>query len=108
MTYDEKLAEWKAKNRVVSGRKVLKGFAAIPGGGPAGETCGSCSHLCRTGSGRKTYFKCGLMRAIWTFGPGTDVKARSPSCRYWERRPPKAPTAGVPGAVEIPGDRRGS
>lgn len=90
MTYEEKLAEWKAKNGVVAGRKVIKGFAAPPGGGPAGETCGSCKHLARHQPSKKTYFKCRLQRAIWTGGPGTDVKALSPACKFWEVRP--APT----------------
>lgn len=58
-------------------------YAALPGTGPAGETCGSCGHL----SGRlmsRRYYKCALTRAKWTGGGGTDVKVRSPACSKWE------------------------
>lgn len=59
-----------------------RGYAAAPGTGPAGETCKSCAHY----SGHrmsKIYRKCGLMRAFWTGGPGTDIKAKSPACKHW-------------------------
>lgn len=67
-------------------RKPTKpnGYAAPPGTGPAGETCKTCEHY----SGRrlsKIYRKCGLVRERWTGGPGTDIFARSPACRYWEK-----------------------
>jgi hypothetical protein len=61
-----------------------RGYAAVPGSGPVGETCKSCKHLVRK-SMAKTYLKCGLMRAHWTGGGGTDVRAASPACRNWER-----------------------
>lgn len=67
-------------------RDTAKGYAALPGTGPAGETCGSCANLARNRVA-KVYLKCGLMRAIWTGGAGTDVRARSPACRRWERAP---------------------
>lgn len=57
-------------------------YAAMPGTGPAGETCGSCKHCHRAGSGR--YRKCELCRSKWTGGPGTDIKARSRACSKWE------------------------
>lgn len=60
-----------------------RGYAAPPGTGPAGETCGSCRHLARR-SLAKTYLKCELMSAVWTGGGGTDVKAKAPACRRWE------------------------
>lgn len=64
--------------------KPKKGlYAAAPGTGPAGETCGSCKHCHRAWNGR--YRKCELVRTLWTGGPGTDVKARSPACPKWER-----------------------
>ena len=59
------------------------GYAARPGSGPEGETCGSCKHLYRNRLA-KTYLKCALMRRHWTGGAGTDVKARAPACRNWE------------------------
>lgn len=66
-------------------KQKKSGYAAIPGTGPAGETCRSCEHLVRKEMSG-TYLKCGLMRAHWTGGYGTDVLARSPACRRWEAR----------------------
>lgn len=69
-----------------AGRKttVPNGYAAAPGTGPAGETCGTCRHIERVRCSR-SYPKCGLMRAVWTGGAGTDVRVRSPACRMWEK-----------------------
>jgi hypothetical protein len=62
-----------------------KGYAGIPGTGPAGQTCGSCEHVARLGTGTaKTYIKCKLMERLWTHGRGSDVLARSPACSKWE------------------------
>lgn len=59
-----------------------KGYAALPGGGPTGETCGSCRFLARF----PKYFKCKLVRDRWTGGRGSDILFRSPACSKWERR----------------------
>lgn len=59
-----------------------KGHAARPGSGPEGETCGTCRNLHRNRMA-KTYLKCGLMRAHWTGGAGTDVRARDAACSQW-------------------------
>lgn len=59
------------------------GHAALPGTGPEGERCGSCQHLYRLEMS-KTYLKCELMRAHWTGGYGTDVRAGDKACRRWE------------------------
>lgn len=56
-------------------------YAAWPGTGPSGETCGSCQHIMRTAR----YRKCDLVRRLWTGGPGTDIKARSAACSKWEK-----------------------
>lgn len=65
-------------------KTIPKGYAALPGTGPKGETCKTCEHY--SGHRRtKIYRKCGLMRAQWTGGPGTDILARSPACQYWEK-----------------------
>lgn len=64
-------------------------YAALPGTGPAGETCGSCEHCHRAWNGR--YRKCALLRNRWTGGPGTDIKARSPACAKWEAEQIQAP-----------------
>lgn len=59
------------------------GYAAPPGTGPEGETCKTCKHIYRKRLAG-TYIKCDLMRAIWTGGGGTDIKAGSPACARWE------------------------
>lgn len=58
-------------------------YAALPGTGPAGETCGSCQHIARRRMAG-VYLKCELTRAAWTRGAGTDIRARSPACSKWE------------------------
>jgi hypothetical protein len=58
------------------------GHAAAPGSGPQGEFCRTCAHLYRNRMA-KTYLKCSLMRAHWTGGGGSDVKARDPACKEW-------------------------
>lgn len=63
--------------------KPRGGYAAVPGTGPKNETCKTCRHLVRKQMAN-TYLKCGLMRAYWTGGAGTDVKANSPACARWE------------------------
>lgn len=55
-----------------------------PGSGPAGQTCGTCKHLEHVEHHDKHYLKCGLMRALWSRGPGTDIRAKWPACRRWE------------------------
>jgi hypothetical protein len=54
-----------------------RGYAAPPGTGPKGETCGLCQHLILKRMA-KHYPKCG--------GRATDVLVRSPACSKWERR----------------------
>lgn len=59
-----------------------KGHAWYPGTGPEGETCKSCKHYTiRRFS--KAYRKCGLMEAHWTGGPGSDIRASDPACKFW-------------------------
>lgn len=62
-----------------------RGYAAPPGTGPQGETCGTCQHIVRKMMG-KTYLKCGANRANWTGGIASDIRARSPACRLWEKK----------------------
>lgn len=61
------------------------GYAAPPGSGPTGETCKSCKNLTRKVLAG-TFLKCALMSAHWTGGYGTDVLARSPACRRWDKK----------------------
>lgn len=63
-----------------------KGYAAVPGTGPAGETCRSCRHKVASNWTAKRYLKCALMQAHWTGGPGTDIRAGSPACARWEKK----------------------
>lgn len=79
MTPEQKRKTGRGKRR----EPVPAGYAAIPGTGPEGETCKTCKHLFRNRMAR-TYLKCGLMRAYWTGGGKSDVRARSPACKRWE------------------------
>lgn len=74
-----------------------RGYAALPGTGPAGEACGSCLHLVRRQMA-KTYLKCGLMRRGWTLGPASDVRAKTPACSRWQAVIP-ADALGIAGAA---------
>ena len=60
------------------------GYAADPGTGPAGETCGSCAHY---EPGR--FKKCGIGRK--SNGPGTDILKSAPACHRWVKAPEPAP-----------------
>lgn len=62
---------------------VPRGHAAEPGTGPVGESCGTCKHLTRHRHA-KVYLKCGLMRAAWSHGPKTDIRAGDAACKKWE------------------------
>jgi hypothetical protein len=61
----------------------IRGHAARPGTGPAGECCGSCSSLVRREGGARRFFKCRLTKAKWTQGTGTDVRQKDPACIRW-------------------------
>jgi hypothetical protein len=62
-----------------------KGYAAAPGTGPEGKTCRDCQHKhTMSNTGAKSWIKCDLMRAAWTHGPGSDIRAGSPACRRFE------------------------
>lgn len=62
-------------------------YAGHPGAGPAGKCCRDCAHYCRTRSGSShVYRKCALIKHRWTNGAGTDIKAGTPACEYFEAR----------------------
>jgi hypothetical protein len=67
-----------------SARRLPRGYAAPPGTGPRGETCGSCRHHVALRPGRMKIFKCWLFKAFWTKGRGTDVVLKANACRRWE------------------------
>lgn len=74
------------ENAARSAGQKRKGHAWTPGTGPEGETCGGCKHYTRTTTGaRNTFRKCELMRAHWTHGPGSDIRAKDPACREWKK-----------------------
>lgn len=73
-------------------RKIVgrpKGYAYPPGTGPAGETCRTCKNAVYHQMSKR-YWKCLLLRAVWTSGPGTDIRLKSPACKMWEAKPAKA------------------
>lgn len=71
------------------------GYAAQPGTGPEGETCGSCSHCrYRTGNARR-FYKCALMLHAWSNCRGTDVLLSSAACRRWEAGTPRPSTTRI-------------
>lgn len=64
---------------------VPKGYATAPGTGPEDKTCRDCKHKrTMSNTGAKSWIKCVLMKAHWTNGPGTDIRAGSPACRRFE------------------------
>ena len=68
----------------LSPRKKRTGHAAVPGTGPAGETCGTCDAYRSVRGGARAFPKCALMRAKWTAGPGSDIRKSDPACQRWE------------------------
>lgn len=76
------------KKRVLRrAQEVARGYYAPPGTGPVGETCKSCRHA-HPNRQSKTYWKCELMRQVWTGGRKTDILVGSPACKGWEARTP--------------------
>ena len=56
------------------------GYAAPPGSGPRGETCGTCAH-CRVRRIRgHDVYKCAQRERDWSHDRSTDVLVRSPAC----------------------------
>lgn len=68
---------------------IRKGYAATPGTGPDGETCKSCDHARKCNNdGAKQFYKCILMKRLWTGGYGSDILIKSPACRLWVKEVP--------------------
>ena len=63
-----------------------RGYAGKPATGPAGETCGSCRHLCRIqrGHGDRVWRKCSLVSRGWTWSDRTEVRVSAPACELFE------------------------
>jgi hypothetical protein len=64
-----------------------RGYAALPGTGPAGESCKTCRFAYSRLATRR-YWKCGHAAAPRaTHGYGTDIRLKSPACRFWLAHP---------------------
>lgn len=59
---------------------AAKGYPANPGSGPQGETCRTCQHSTCVPYRSRNYWKCGLLKAHWTRGLGSDIRLKSPAC----------------------------
>lgn len=80
----------RARRPVTSTATVpAQGYAAKPGTGPQGETCGSCTN-CVFKQLKRRFYKCRLMARAWTYGRETDINIGSPACSHWQ---PGKPTA---------------
>ena len=66
------------------GQTKPNGYRFPPGSGPAGQTCGTCSHAYRTQHGNGLFWKCELVKP--TRGSGTDIRKKSPACSAWNRK----------------------
>lgn len=82
--FGNELTEAEARDLLKRKSPVLRGHYYPPGTGPKGETCGGCEHCVRKQMA-KTYIKCGLNRANWTGGGASDIRAKDPACKFWER-----------------------
>ena len=77
----------KERRKLKHGRTTTlpRGHAAPPGSGPAGETCKGCAHYVRLQYHDYVHLKCEANRARWTRGPGSDIRAKDPACKLWEK-----------------------
>ena len=66
----------KAKHRVT-------GYAAAPGTGPEGETCGTCGNRIYVQYANR-YYKC--KEGYQSSGPATDIRLKSPACHFWKEQ----------------------
>ncbi len=78
------ITEDEARKKLKRKGPTANGYAWKPGTGPKGETCKSCRHYIRNYQAR-VYLKCGLMRSKWTGSIKTDILAKAPACKFWEK-----------------------
>lgn len=57
-----------------------RGYAAMPGTGPADKQCRHCAHYAHQGGVAGSYPKCAANRARWTGGRASDILAKAPAC----------------------------
>lgn len=69
------------------------GYAAKPGTGPAGESCGTCAN-CRMRhlSAQRRVYKCALAMSGWNSSRSSDVLIHSPACEKWTPGEPHSTT----------------
>lgn len=65
---------------------AASGFAGTPGRGPAGESCGTCTHCVKRTHRGAAFHKCGLLRAHWNKSPRTDITRGSPACELFMKK----------------------
>lgn len=78
--------EYEPDKSIIRGKHYVRtaGYAARPGSGPDGETCGSCEYL-QTVKLAGTYHKCVLMAKFHTGSRRTDVLTSAPACERWRK-----------------------
>lgn len=67
-------------------RRRRRGYAAVPGTGPEGETCRTCKHIYFVQPNVKRFYKCRLTPL--TRGSASDIKVKSPACSQWKKPEP--------------------
>ena len=63
--------------------RVDRAHAAEPGTGPRGKLCRDCASYTRIDLCSKVFRKCAVVKAGWTHGPGTDIRAHDRACRMF-------------------------
>jgi hypothetical protein len=62
-----------------------EGYAASPGSGPKGETCGSCGNhrekRWKVNGQQRGFNKCALVKRSWS--KTTDIRLDAPACLHW-------------------------
>lgn len=77
------IAEAPYGTRPRAAQRPRGGYAAPPGSGPDGETCGTCERSYRRATrANKAFWKCSLIRE--TNGAGSDIRKSAPACSRWE------------------------
>lgn len=61
------------------------GYAARPGSGPEGQTCGTCANCAVRELANRHVFKCRLLVRSWSACRSTDVLKSSPACKHWQQ-----------------------
>lgn len=57
------------------------GYAAQPGSGPDGKTCGDCLHILKLRHGTRYYFKCEIGHI--SHSASSDIRKSAPACHLF-------------------------